>query len=112
MDNPSSKQRAEHALNSIAQIKSFMKDVTEELFLKDIQLQSAVQYQFLIIGEAINNIDRSVLEKYDYPWHIPRTFRNFIAHGYHSIKMERVFYATQDLDTLENKIMELIKNEF
>ena len=112
MDNPSLKQRAVHALNSIAQVKSFMKGVNEDRFLKDVQLQSAVQYQFLIIGEAINNIDRSILEKYDYPWHIPRTFRNVMAHKYHSIKLERVFNATQDLDTLENKIKELIKNEF
>lgn len=112
MDNPSLKERAEHALNSIAQIKSFMKGVSEDRFLKDIQLQSAVQYQFIIVGEAINNIDRSVLEKYDYPWHIPRTFRNFMAHSYHKIKLERVFYAAQDLDALENKINEVIKNEF
>jgi uncharacterized protein with HEPN domain len=112
MDKSTPKQRADHVLNSIARIKSFIKDVNEERFLKDIQLQSAVQYQFLVIGEAIRNIDRSVLEKYDYPWHIPLSFRNFIAHRYHSIKMERVFYATQDLDTLENKIKELIENEF
>ena len=80
--------------------------------MNNIMLQSAVQYQFLIIGEAIRHTDDGILARYNYPWHIPRSFRNFIIHAYHGIKMERIYYAAQDLDALENEIQNIINNEF
>ena len=72
----------------------------------------AVQYQFLVIGEAVRHIDTDILDKYNYPWHIPRSFRNFIIHVYHGVKMERIYYATQDLDELEKQVKRILKNEF
>ncbi|MBE2255432.1 MAG: DUF86 domain-containing protein [Ignavibacteria bacterium] len=112
MNKPTPKQRVEHILSAIEMIKMFVlgMDLTE--FLKDVKVQSAVQYQFLIIGEAITHIDKDILDKYDYPWHLPRSFRNFIIHVYHGVKMERIFYATQDLDDLEKHMKIILKNEF
>lgn len=112
MDKPTPKHRLEHVLEAIALIEEFVADVDEATFLKDIKIQSAVQYQFLIIGEAIRHIDDHILSKYDYPWHIPRSFRNFIIHVYHGIKMERIYYATQDLEALEKEIQNILNNEF
>lgn len=112
MANPTAKNRLEHILEAIHLIKEFVSDVDEKTFTNDIKLQSAVQYQFLIIGEAVNHIDNTILEKYNYPWHIPRSFRNFIIHEYHGVKIERIYYATQDLNELENQIKLIIKNEF
>lgn len=111
MDKPTPKQRATHILEAIRHIKKFIADVDENMFLNDVKIQSAVQYQFLIIGEAIKHIDDEILFKYNYPWHIPRSFRNFIIHVYHGIKMERIYYATQDLDELENQIKQILENE-
>lgn len=112
MNKPTPKQRVEHILKAIEMIKMFVlgMDLTE--FLKDVKVQSAVQYQFLIIGEAITHIDKDILDKYDYPWHLPRSFRNFIIHVYHGVKLERIFYATQDLDNLEKHMKIILKNEF
>jgi uncharacterized protein with HEPN domain len=112
MDKPTPKERAEHILVAIKLIKEFVAGVDEIAFLKDIKIQSAVQYQFLIIGEAIRFIDDDILEKYNYPWHIPRSFRNFIIHVYHGVKMERIYYATQDLNELEKQINHILKTEF
>ena len=112
MGKPTPKERIEHVLEAIRLIKEFIVDVDETQFLEDVKIQSAVQYQFLIIGEAIRHIDNGILEKYNYPWHIPRTFRNFIIHVYHGIKMERIYYAAQDLDGLENELVEILNNEF
>lgn len=112
MDKPTPKERVAHILNAIQLIRQFVDGVDEASFLKDIKVQSAVQYQFLIIGEAIRHIDDEILAKYDYPWHIPRSFRNFIIHVYHDIKMERIYYATQDLTELEMLVQEILKNEF
>ena len=80
MGKPVPKERLEHILNAITRIKEFVADINEEDFLNDIQVQSAVQYQFLIIGEAIRSVDNDILEKYPYPWHIPCSFRNYIIH--------------------------------
>ena len=112
MDKFSLKERIIHISNAIDLIESFVENITEAAFLKDIKLQSAVQYQFLIIGEAVKYLDTSVLEKYDYPWHIPRSFRNFIIHEYHGVKMERIYYASKDLDRLKGQINLILTNEF
>jgi uncharacterized protein with HEPN domain len=112
MDKPTPKERIEHILESIQLIKEFTDGVNEATFLHDVKIQSAVQYQFLIIGEAIRYIDSDVLARYDYPWHIPRSFRNFIIHVYHGVKMERIYFATKDLDELEKQIKNILENEF
>ena len=112
MDKPTPKERIEHILEAIQHIHEFVKGLDEKDFIADIKVQSAVQYQFLIIGEAIRHIDADILSKYDYPWHIPKSFRNFIIHVYHGIKIERIFYATQDLEELNNQMKLILKNEF
>jgi len=112
MDKPIPKERAEHILDAIQLIRDFVNGLDEATFLTDIKIQSAVQFQFLIIGEAIRYIDDDILAKYNYPWHIPRSFRNFIIHVYHGVKMERIYYAIQDLGELEKQVKLILKNEF
>ena len=112
MDKLRDKERVEHILASIQLIKEFITDVDESTFLTDYKIQSAVQYQFLVIGEAVRHLDKSILDKYDYPWHIPRSFRNFIIHEYHGVKMERIFFAALDLSELEMNIKMIVENEF
>jgi uncharacterized protein with HEPN domain len=112
MDKVLLKERIIHISNAIALIESFASNVSETDFLDDVKIQSAVQYQFLVIGESVKFIDISILEKYPYPWHIPRSFRNFIIHEYHGVKMERIYYATQDLNHLRNTINLILENEF
>jgi len=112
MAKPTPKERIEHILEAIQLIKEFVKDINEETFKEDIKIQSAVQFQFLVIGEAVCYIDDDILRKYSYPWHIPKSFRNFIIHVYNGIKIERIYYTTQDLDKLELEIKSILKNEF
>jgi uncharacterized protein with HEPN domain len=112
MDKHKLKDRIEDILNSIRLIKLFMEGVDEAFFLKDLKIQSAVQFQFLIIGEAIRSIDEKLLSRYNYPWHIPVSFRNFIIHSYHGIKIERIYFATKDLDQLEKQVRAILENEF
>lgn len=112
MAKPTPKQRLEHILEAINHIKTFLTDVDEKNFITDIKIQSAVQFQFLIIGEAIRFIDDDIIVRYQYPWHIPRSFRNFIIHVYHGIKIERIYYAAMDLGELEKQITLILENEF
>ena len=112
MGKPIPKERVEHILEAIRLIREFVSGMNEKTFSRDVMVQSAVQYQFLIIGEAIRHIDDDLLARYDYPWHIPRSFRNFIIHVYHGIKTKRIYYATQDLEELENHMQSILENEF
>ncbi len=93
-------------------IQSFVTGQSQKNFLKDIKGQNATLYQFLIIGEAIRHIDPSILKKYPYPWHIPKAFRNYIAHEYHHIKIESVYHAACNLDDMLNAVDDILKNEF
>ena len=112
MDKPTPKERLEHIKSAILKIKSFIRGKSLNDFISDTLLHGAVLYQFIIIGEAIRHVDKLILDKYPYPWHIPRSFRNFLAHEYHKIKPERVFIAAKDLDDLLNTIDLIISREF
>jgi uncharacterized protein with HEPN domain len=112
MDNHTPKERARHILECIRLIKTFVDGMSLAAFEKDIVIQSAVQYQFLVIGEAVRYIDDTILAKYPYQWHIPRAFRNFIIHVYHGVKMERIYFAANDLDELERQVQLILDNEF
>ena len=52
MDKPTPVERIQHILSAIANIREFMEDASLETFASDELLQSAVKFQFLIIGEA------------------------------------------------------------
>lgn len=112
MDKPTPVERVEHILAAISSIREFMNGATLQAFEEDVLLQSAVKYKFLIIGEAIRYVDQSILDKYQYQWHIPRSFRNFIIHAYHGIKIDRIYLATQDLNGLEEVMTSIFQNEF
>ncbi len=45
-----------HILESIGRVREFTRGVTEERFLKDALVQSAVIRQLEIIGEAVKNL--------------------------------------------------------
>lgn len=104
--------RLRHVIDAIVLIQSFVKDQTLPQFLEDLKGQNAVLYQFLVIGEALRHIDNSVLAKYQYPWHVPKSFRNFIAHEYHKIRLEVVYRAANDLEPLKTTINTMLRTEF
>lgn len=112
MDKPILRERVEHVLKAIRTIQEYISQSSEHEFQLDRKLQDAILFQFLIIGEAIRHIDNTILSKYNYPWHIPRSFRNFILHEYHGIKMTRVYHACYDLEPLEEVLEAILVNEF
>jgi uncharacterized protein with HEPN domain len=74
--------------------------------------QDAVLYRFLIIGEAIVHVDDTVLYKYDYPRYAVRAFRNYIAHEYFGINLEKVWTTVEiNLPELESIIRQTVKHE-
>ena len=59
-------------------------------------LHDAVMMQFIIIGEAIVNVETGILAKYDYPWYKVKSFRNMIAHAYFNIKLPAVWQIIEN----------------
>lgn len=109
---PTERQRAEHILDSIEKINKYTKDLSQEEFINNDLVQDAVLYLFSVIGEAVIYLDKNTLKKYQYPWHLVRSFRNYIAHEYFGINMKLVYQSIkQDLPTLYTIIIDLIKNE-
>ncbi len=100
-------QRTNDILFSVEKIEQFIGGKSLIDFEGDLVLQGAIQYHFLIIGEAVGAISKTRLEKYDYPWYIPKSFRNFIIHEYHSIKLERIYLATKHMGELKSVCLQM-----
>lgn len=106
---PTSFDRLNHISQAAGKILKFCKNVGEKEFIANEMLNSGVLYQFIIIGEAINYIDTDILKKYPYPWHLPRSFRNYAAHEYFGINLTQVYRTIRELlpgfKTLIDKII-------
>lgn len=106
-------ERIMHIQKAIYEIETFTFNVSKEAFLNDNLLSSAVLFQFSVIGEAIIHVETSLLDKYVYPWHQVRTFRNLISHEYFNIKLDAVWdIILNDLPDLKQIIETILKNEF
>ncbi len=106
-------ERLSHIQKAVNEIETFTRNVSIEAFLNDNLLSSAVLYQFSVIGEAVIHVETSLLDKYEYPWHQVRTFRNLISHEYFHIKLDAVWdIIINDLSGLKQIIETILKNEF
>jgi len=106
-------KRLEHIALAITNIEKYVVNENINSFCENDILHDAVMLQFIIIGEAINNVENDKLEKYNYPWYKVRSFRNMIAHEYFNIKLDAVWQILEsDLPALKKVIQEILKNEF
>lgn len=106
-------ERLSHILKAIHDIEIVTQNTSENDFIKDGILSSAVLFQFSVIGEAIIHVESSILDKYKYPWHKVRPFRNLISHEYFNIKLEAVWeIIVNDLQGLKYMIDLILRNEF
>jgi uncharacterized protein with HEPN domain len=106
-------KRLEHIEQAITNIEKYVVNENINSFCENDILHDAVMLQFIIIGEAINNVENDKLEKYNYPWYKVRSFRNMIAHEYFNIKLAAVWQILEsDLPELKKVIQEILKNEF
>ncbi len=80
---------------SIVQIEEYLKNVSEEGFKKNKQVQDTVIRRLEIIGEAGKNIPRSLKEKNkQVPWLAMTHFRDLITHSYFSTSIQRIWVAS------------------
>ena len=112
-DHVESFKRLQHILEAIAEIHKYVLNESVTSFCQSGLIHDAVLYQFSVIGEAIIHVEDEKLDKYVYPWHKVRSFRNMIAHEYFNIKLIAVWAIIQnDLPELKKIIEQILAYEF
>ena len=95
--------RIRDILDAIAEIRKFTSDMDYESFKADDKSIRAVEMNFIIIGEAANQIPEEVEEKYPtIPWHLMRAMRNRIVHAYFEVDVKLMW------DTIQTDLPPLI----
>jgi len=92
-------------------IAEFTDNKTLEDYKSDSLLQSGVERQFEIIGEALNRLTKVETNIADKISHYKRiiSFRNILIHGYDIVENNVVWdVATKDLPILYNEVSNLI----
>ena len=105
------KERVEDILDAIAEIQAFTQGMDFDAFRADAKTLKAVELDFIVIGEAANQIPDEVEEKYpEVPWSLMRAMRNRLVHVYFSID-ERLLWETiqNDLPVLVPALQSLLR---
>ena len=99
----------------IDRIKQKIKNTSFEGFIENSDLQEIIEYNLLIIGEAISKVPNEILVKYNSDpiyWRQIKDMRNFLIHQYWGVSLEMVYQvATLDILDLEKFIEEMIIEE-
>jgi len=97
------KDRVRDILDAIAEIQKFTRGMSYEDFREDDKSVRAVEMNFIIIGEAANQIPEEIEEQYTaIPWNLMRAMRNRIVHVYFRVD-EKLMW-----DTIQNDLPPLI----
>ncbi len=96
-------------LESIKNIESFTKNITEKELSKNIEKQSAIVRQIEVIGEAAKNIPSSIRKRYqEIPWKDIVGMRDVITHGYFKVDLVIVWKVIkEEIPDLKEKIEEV-----
>ena len=98
-------------LTAIGRIRRFTHQANFDCYLADEMLRAAVERQFEIIGEALNQLQKADPELAGTIPHYRRiiAFRNVLIHGYASIDHKLVWGVLEtELDTLERAVKALL----
>ena len=97
------RDRIRDILDAIAEIQKFTHGMDYKSFREDDKTVRSVEMNFIIIGEAANQIPEEVEEKYPaIPWSLMRAMRHRIVHAYFQID-EKLMW-----DTIQNDLPPLV----
>jgi uncharacterized protein with HEPN domain len=102
----------EDILDSITKIEQYIKDIDQQRFLTDTQIQDSVLRRLEIIGEAVKNIPNSFRDKYpQIPWKNVAGLRDILIHEYFGVNMRRAWkVARHDIFDLKQKLLKVKKD--
>jgi uncharacterized protein with HEPN domain len=97
------KDRVQDILDAIAEIRSFTNGMDFQAFANDAKTLKAVELDFIVIGEAANQIpDKVEGGNPQVPWHLMRAMRNRLVHVYFSVSAQLLW------DTIHNDLPALV----
>jgi uncharacterized protein with HEPN domain len=84
-------------IQSCPNIRQFTTDIDFQTYTANLLIKSAVERQFIIIGEGLNRINRFDPVMYNHIPHAERIigFRNIIVHGYDIVSDQLVWQIVQ-----------------
>ena len=92
------KERVQDILDAIAEIQAFTRSMDYDTFRADAKTLRAVELDFIVIGEAANQIPGEVEEAHPHvPWSLMRATRNRLVHVYFSVD-DRLLWETVQND--------------
>jgi uncharacterized protein with HEPN domain len=99
-------------INAADALERFSSGRSESDFHGDELLQSAVVYQLIIIGEAVNRLSPELKQQHpSIPWRPAIDQRNAIAHGYFSLDWQVVWTTvTHDIPAFRQQIQGIIES--
>jgi len=102
----------EDILDSIAKIEHYTKDINENEFLTDTQIQDSVLRRLEIIGEAVKNIPNDFRNKYpQIPWKRIAGLRDVLIHEYFGVNLRRAWRMVKhDIFDLRKQLQQ-VQNE-
>lgn len=106
----SDQERLEDILQAIEQIE---RDTVagKQTFKQDNLIQSAILYQFVIIGEAARAISVELRERIsNVPWAAIVAMRNILVHRYYEVNLDITWLVVQDLPEMKGKIEAILKD--
>jgi len=102
----------EDILDSIAKIEQYTKNINEQNFLADTQIQDSVFRRLEIIGEAVKNISNDIRNKYpEIPWRKIAGLRDILIHEYFGVNARRAWkVAKEDIPDLKQQLLKVRKD--
>lgn len=100
--------------DAIDDILKYRQDVkTVEELESDTKTFDAIVRKLEIIGEAVNNLPKEFLEKYNQiDWRGPVGLRNVISHEYFEVSGKIIWnLIDRDLPVLKDQILKILKDE-
>lgn len=95
-------------------IASFLSGVSEDDWIDNEQLQSAVTYQLVVIGEGAARVSPELRARHpEIPWVDIVGFRNLAVHAYFAVNPNIVWTtARDDVPTLAANIERILREDF
>ncbi|HSQ17222.1 MAG TPA: DUF86 domain-containing protein, partial [Anaerolineales bacterium] len=92
-------ERIQDILDAIVEIQAFTLGMNYEIFKVDAKTIRAVELDFIVIGEAANQLPDDIEEKYpEIPWSLMRAMRNRLVHVYFAVDPKLLW------DTIQNDL--------
>ena len=106
--------RLRDILESADFILSVMTPLTEEEFLQNPILQSAVLQKLIVIGEAAGRLTVELRERWPaVPWSDMRRLRDIAVHAYHTVDWAIISSTSAtDIPRVRNQIAAILAAEF